>query len=185
MLAHYSFKSRGLIIPSKLSGASIDFKKDRFWPFLSAEIKNYKIERQQNAQSFNFNCDKQFQCSFFTIDAFFKKQFPDFYDMMPDLVGDYKSHPLSDLVIIRCYPWVKENWHRCTGVKEAGITYEEFIKSEYGIPRMEGLLTFMEAEDWTERLPEMAEWCYTVAKTRFLDFNDVFPDLDWLEWYKK
>ena len=83
------------------------------------------------------------------------------------------------------YPWIKENWQKCTGVKEAGITYEEFVKSEYGIPRMEGLLTFMEAEDWTERLPEMAEWCYTVAKTRFLDFNDVFPDLDWLEWYKK
>ena len=41
------------------------------------------------------------------IDSFFKKQFPDFYEMMPDLVGDYKSHPLSDLVIIRCYPWLK------------------------------------------------------------------------------
>ena len=82
------------------------------------------------------------------------------------------------------YPWIKENWQKCTGVKEAGITYDQFISSEYGIPRMEGLLTFMEAEDWSERLPEMAEWCYTVAKQRFLDFNEVFPDLDWLEWYK-
>jgi kynurenine 3-monooxygenase len=45
------------------------------------------------------------------IDAFFKKQFPDFYRMMPDLVEDYKSHPLSDLVIIRCYPWVRN--HTC------------------------------------------------------------------------
>lgn len=43
------------------------------------------------------------------IDAFFKKEFPDFYQMMPDLIHDYKSHPLSDLVIIRCYPWVKGN----------------------------------------------------------------------------
>jgi len=43
------------------------------------------------------------------IDHFFKQQFPDFYEMMPDLVGDYKSHPLSDLVIIRCYPWVRNN----------------------------------------------------------------------------
>jgi len=41
------------------------------------------------------------------IDAFFKEQFPDFYEIMPDLVKDYRSHPLSDLVIIRCYPWVK------------------------------------------------------------------------------
>lgn len=82
------------------------------------------------------------------------------------------------------YPYIKENWQKCTGVKEAGITYERFMQSEYGIPRMESLLTFMEANDWSERLPETAEWCYTVAKQRFLDFNEVFPDLDWLEWYK-
>lgn len=43
------------------------------------------------------------------IDRFFKEVFPDFHAMMPDLVGDYKSHPLSDLVIIRCYPWVRNN----------------------------------------------------------------------------
>ena len=45
------------------------------------------------------------------IDAFFKKQFPDFYEIMPDLVKDYHDHPLSDLVIIRCYPWVRN--HTC------------------------------------------------------------------------
>lgn len=43
------------------------------------------------------------------IDSFFKEQFRDFYDLMPDLVENYKSHPLSDLVIIRCFPWVKKN----------------------------------------------------------------------------
>tara|TARA_R110000787_G_scaffold6310_4_gene22285 strand:- start:24587 stop:26056 length:1470 start_codon:yes stop_codon:yes gene_type:complete len=83
------------------------------------------------------------------------------------------------------YPWLEENWQSCTGVKEAGITYEEFIASEYGIKRMEGLLSFMEADDWSERLPETAEWCYTVAKTRFLNFDEVFPDLEWLKWYNK
>jgi kynurenine 3-monooxygenase len=41
------------------------------------------------------------------IDAFFKDRFPDFYEIMPDLVEDYHDHPLSDLVIIRCYPWVR------------------------------------------------------------------------------
>ncbi len=43
------------------------------------------------------------------IDDFFKTKFPDFYEIMPDLVKDYRSHPLSDLVIIRCYPWLKNN----------------------------------------------------------------------------
>ena len=78
------------------------------------------------------------------------------------------------------YPWLEENWHRCTGAPN----YKTWRESEYGIKRLEGLLTFMEADDWSERLPETAEWCYKVAKQRFLDFNDVFPDLDWLEWYK-
>ena len=39
------------------------------------------------------------------VDRFFKETFPDFYEMMPDLVTDWHSHPLSSLAIIRCYPW--------------------------------------------------------------------------------
>ena len=78
------------------------------------------------------------------------------------------------------FPWLEENWHRCTGVTD----YDTWRNSEYGIERLEGLLNFMDADDWSERLPETAEWCYKVAKERFLDFNEVFPELDWLEWYK-
>lgn len=77
------------------------------------------------------------------------------------------------------YPYLEENWQKC-----GAIDYDEWRNSEYGIARLEGLLKFMEAEDWTERLPETSEWCYKVATQRFLDFNEVFPDLDWLEWYK-
>jgi kynurenine 3-monooxygenase len=41
------------------------------------------------------------------VEKFFKETFPDFYEMMPDLVSDWHSHPLSSLAIIRCYPWTK------------------------------------------------------------------------------
>ncbi len=41
------------------------------------------------------------------VDKFFKETFPDFYNMMPDLVSDWHSHPLSSLAIIRCFPWTK------------------------------------------------------------------------------
>ena len=41
----------------------------------------------------------------------------------------------------------------------------------------------MKAEDWSNRLPETAEWCYKVSKERGIDFNASFPELDWLEWY--
>lgn len=39
------------------------------------------------------------------VDNFFKNTFPDFHAIHPDVVGSWKSHPLSSLAIIRCYPW--------------------------------------------------------------------------------
>lgn len=38
---------------------------------------------------------------------FFKATFPDFYELIPDLVENWHKHPLSALSIIRCYPWTK------------------------------------------------------------------------------
>ncbi len=68
------------------------------------------------------NLDKSYTCTLFmpyegkdsfaqldtdaNIERFFKEEFPDFYEMMPDLAVNYREHPLSDLVVIRCYPWV-------------------------------------------------------------------------------
>lgn len=40
------------------------------------------------------------------IKQFFSQVFPDFTALMPDIVANYRRHPLSDLVIIRCFPWV-------------------------------------------------------------------------------
>ena len=39
------------------------------------------------------------------VEAFFKKTFPDFYEMMPDLADTWEDYPLSSLAIVRCYPW--------------------------------------------------------------------------------
>ena len=83
------------------------------------------------------------------------------------------------------FPWLEENWELCTGVAEAGVSYDKWRDSEYGIARFEGLLNFMDADDWSVRLPEMAEWCYTVAEQRNLNFNEIYPEMDWLEWYDK
>jgi hypothetical protein len=80
------------------------------------------------------------------------------------------------------FPWLKANWKKCTGID--GVSYEEWSTDEYGLKRFEGLLNFMDAEDWSQRLPETAEWCYNVANMRNLDFDRVFPDLEWLKQYK-
>lgn len=39
------------------------------------------------------------------VDRFFKTVFPDFHHMMPDIADKWEDHPLSNLAIIRCYPW--------------------------------------------------------------------------------
>lgn len=40
------------------------------------------------------------------IKSFFAEIFPDFDKLMPDIVENYHRHPLSDLAIIKCFPWV-------------------------------------------------------------------------------
>lgn len=74
--------------------------------------------------------------------------------------------------------WLEENWEL-----SGAPSKKEFINSEYGIKRIKGLINFMKAEDWSNRLHEMAEWCYIVSEKRGIDFNASFPELDWLEWY--
>ena len=39
------------------------------------------------------------------VKEFFQTTFPDFYDMMPNLIENWHQHPLSALAIIRCFPW--------------------------------------------------------------------------------
>ncbi|MFD1551558.1 kynurenine 3-monooxygenase [Putridiphycobacter roseus] len=39
------------------------------------------------------------------IEAFFETRFPDFYEMCPNVVEQWGTHPLSSLAIMRCYPW--------------------------------------------------------------------------------
>lgn len=39
------------------------------------------------------------------IDSFFKREFADACDLMPDLLEDFKKNPTSSLVTVRTYPW--------------------------------------------------------------------------------
>jgi len=75
------------------------------------------------------------------------------------------------------YEWVEENWQLFTGVKEAGITKEEFLNASYGIKRYKGIINFMNAEDWSERLPETREWIQRVNEQRGWEdrFFEAFP----------
>lgn len=75
------------------------------------------------------------------------------------------------------FPWINENWDKFTGVKELGITKEEFNNAPYGINRFNGILNFMNAEDWSARLPETKEYLNLINTQRNWSdkFLKVFP----------
>ena len=64
-------------------------------------------------------------------------------------------------------------------IKEAGISKEQFLNAPYGLKRYKGIINFMNAEDWSARLPETKEWLQLINKQRNWTekFNKTFPIL--------
>ena len=71
------------------------------------------------------------------------------------------------------YPWINDNWEKFTGVKELNITKEQFMAAPYGIKRFKGIIDFMNAEDWSARLPETREYLNLINAQR--GWTDKFP----------
>ena len=74
------------------------------------------------------------------------------------------------------YPWWKENhhlgipsWHK--------VDYADWIKAEYGLKRLEGMLSFMESEDWSIRLTELQEYLELCDTQRNTNFYETFPEM--------
>jgi len=44
-----------------------------------------------------------------TVTKFFKKEFPDALELMPDLLNDFNTNPTGSLVTVRSYPWNYNN----------------------------------------------------------------------------
>ncbi len=76
------------------------------------------------------------------------------------------------------YPWWQSNWEK--GIPEwhkGKVTYEQWKDAGYGIKRLEGMLQFMESEDWSIRLPEMKEFLDLCDKQRNISFTETFPEM--------
>jgi len=76
------------------------------------------------------------------------------------------------------YPWWQENWE--LGVpewKKGKVKYDTWLNDAYGIKRLEGILNFMDSEDWSVRLPEMQEFLNLCDKQRGITFADTFPEM--------
>ena len=51
------------------------------------------------------------------------------------------------------------------------------MNADYGLKRLEGMLKFMESEDWSVRLDEMKEFLDLCDAQRGIDFATVFPEM--------
>lgn len=76
------------------------------------------------------------------------------------------------------YPWWEDNWEKGIPSWHQGtVTKEQFMDASYGIKRLEGMLSFMESEDWSVRLPEMQEFLDLCDSQRDIKFTQVFPEM--------
>jgi hypothetical protein len=76
------------------------------------------------------------------------------------------------------YPWWEANWEKGIPSWHQGkVTKEQFMDAGYGIKRLEGMLSFMESEDWSVRLPEMKEFLDLCDLQRGVEFAKVFPEM--------
>lgn len=76
------------------------------------------------------------------------------------------------------YPWWEENWELGIPNWHRGkVTKEQWRCASYGIDRLEGMLKFMESEDWSQRLPEMKEFLDLLDSHREINFHQRFPEM--------
>ena len=75
------------------------------------------------------------------------------------------------------FPWLIDNYDKFTGVSQANINLETWKNAPYGLKRFNGIINFMNSEDWSERLPETREWIATINQQRgwTSEFDNIFP----------
>jgi kynurenine 3-monooxygenase len=86
---------------------------------------------------------------------FFKETFPDFYDLSPDLLHSWHSHPLSSLAIVRCYPWTMGKFALMGDAAHATVPfYGQGMNGGFEDCTVMAQLMEKHAEDWTKVFEE-------------------------------
>jgi hypothetical protein len=53
----------------------------------------------------------------------------------------------------------------------------EFVNNPYGLKRWQGLVHYMNEEDWSDKLPILYDYLSVTDQQRGTDYKKVFPDL--------
>lgn len=119
-----------------------------------------------------------------SVEAFFKTHFSDFYELMPNLVENYKEHPLSDLVIIRCYPWINNNTALLGDASHAIVPfYGQGMNAGFEDCTVLDELLESNAHDWDAVLPAFqkmrkpdADAIADLALQNYIEMRDLVAD---------
>jgi kynurenine 3-monooxygenase len=90
-----------------------------------------------------------------SVNAFFKQAFPDAYKAMPNLIGEFFSHPTGNLSTVKCAPWYYED--QCLLIGDAAHAIVPFfgqgMNSAFEDCRILDELLDEYNEDWSQVLP--------------------------------
>jgi len=76
------------------------------------------------------------------------------------------------------FPWLESNWQLSTALPSA-VGYDQWRNHPYGIKRWQGILDFMDKEDWSERWGETLEWLELTSEYQNKPhWTQVFPELN-------
>lgn len=75
-------------------------------------------------------------------------------------------------------PWWAENWELCIPEKHKdAVTKDIWLAAGYGISRLRGMISFMQSEDWSVRLPETKDYLEKLDAYRGNSFYNTFPEM--------
>lgn len=118
------------------------------------------------------------------VDSFFRKTFPDVYEMMPDLLKEFRENPASSLVTMRCFPWVKNNTLLIGDAAHAIVPfYGQGMNAGFEDCRILNSLLEEFGDDWSQVLPKYQELrkpagdaIARLALNNFIEMRDLVDD---------
>tara|TARA_R110002072_G_scaffold166686_7_gene320035 strand:- start:2839 stop:4179 length:1341 start_codon:yes stop_codon:yes gene_type:complete len=120
---------------------------------------------------------------------FFEEEFSDALELMPDFNKEWEENPTSSLVIIRCYPWVKNNKISILGDASHAIVpfYGQGMNSGFEDCTILEELLSEHGENWDLVLDKFqksrkpnADAIADLAMRNFVEMRDLTADPDFL-----
>jgi kynurenine 3-monooxygenase len=119
---------------------------------------------------------------------FFSTVFPDAQALMPHLLEEYKSNPVSSLVTVKCYPWVKNKTMLIGDAAHAIVPfYGQGMNAGFEDCRRLNELLDKHADNWDLVLPEYqnlrkpdGDAIAQLALDNFIEMRDLVADADFL-----